>query len=65
MCFGFNEKMVFSPISDRIHIREVWHDNLEAEFALIRDIVEDYPYISMDTEFPGIVIWPVGDFKTS
>ncbi|CAA3013462.1 probable CCR4-associated factor 1 homolog 7 [Olea europaea var. sylvestris] len=64
MCFGFNEKMVFSPISDRIHIREVWHDNLEAEFALIRDIVEDYPYISMDTEFPGIVIWPVGDFKT-
>ncbi|KAL2502495.1 putative CCR4-associated factor 1-like protein 7 [Forsythia ovata] len=56
--------MAFLPTSDTIHIREVWHDNLEAEFALIRDIVDDYPYISMDTEFPGIVIWPVGDFKT-
>ncbi|CAO2839699.1 unnamed protein product [Amaranthus hypochondriacus] len=53
------------PNNDSVLIREVWCDNLEKEFSLIRDIVDKYPFVAMDTEFPGIVIRPVGNFKNS
>lgn len=45
-------------------IHEVWADNLDTEFAALRQAVDQYPFVSMDTEFPGIVARPIGSFKT-
>ncbi|XP_037951699.1 CCR4-NOT transcription complex subunit 7-like [Teleopsis dalmanni] len=41
-------------------IREVWRYNLEDEFRKIRKVVQTYPVIALDTEFPGIVARPLG-----
>lgn len=46
-------------------IIDVWNYNVEEEFAKMRDTLEKYPYVAMDTEFPGVVARPIGDFKSS
>ncbi|KAG0435004.1 Poly(A) ribonuclease pop2 [Dictyocoela muelleri] len=46
-------------------IVNVWNDNLESEFCVIRQLIKKYKFISMDTEYPGVVGRPIGIFASS
>ncbi|KAL5537481.1 hypothetical protein UlMin_046043 [Ulmus minor] len=45
-----------SIFSENINIREVWAYNLEEEMLKIRGILHNFPYVGLDTKYPGFVM---------
>lgn len=49
----------FSSRNSRVIIREVWAHNLDSEFSILQNTVKNYSYVSIDTEYPGVIYHPV------
>jgi len=46
-------------------IKDVWAHNLLEEFKNIRTVVKTHNFVAMDTEFPGVVARPIGEFRST
>ncbi|EYU24605.1 hypothetical protein ABFS82_04G110100 [Erythranthe guttata] len=57
--------MYLQPPADSIDFREVWAENLDKEFEIIRSIIDDYYCVAMDTEFPGVILKPLRIFPNT
>jgi CCR4-NOT transcription complex subunit 7/8 len=44
-------------------IKNVWKTNYKEEILRIANLVEKYPFVAMDTEFPGIIVRPQGEVR--
>ncbi|XP_074352932.1 putative CCR4-associated factor 1 homolog 11 [Apium graveolens] len=49
----------FTSRNSRVIIREVWAYNLDSEFTILQNTVKYYSYVSLDTEYPGVIYHPV------
>merc|ERR1712238_177136 len=58
-------KHTFELNGETLEIRNVWAENVEEEMRNIRELVDKYPYVAMDTEFPGVVAKPVMESYTT
>jgi len=52
------EQNTMSNMPSQLRIIDVWDSNFFEEYEKIVELSKDYPYIAMDTEFPGIVEVP-------
>jgi CCR4-NOT transcription complex subunit 7/8 len=40
-----------TPDGQEIEIRDVWASNFDAEMEIIRELIQDYPFVAMVTIF--------------
>lgn len=55
--------VLLTPLN-HLFVREVWQNNLHAEFAAIRKLITHYNYVSISTEFVGTIARPIGSFRS-